>query len=267
MSKDESDFSHSLADLMTSLAIVFLILAVAMVIYAKLTENRRAALYTALVGEHDKAMTLKKEILDQIIKTFDLKALANNSLSTDNECMSIDGDSSPYKITIRFKSTDERSTEKKQADCKSKGFFYKSDDYQSIKEPRNAATISKIVTMFESLCEDKDKNNIDHVQILGHTDKNTSSLDRKNCDPYSSETSQEKSLQCENIFLSAQRARDVFMRVGVEILKKNNDSLLSCFKSTTEVSGRGPFNPVSKVDSENRRVEIVINFKQPRITP
>lgn len=259
MARDESDFSHSLADLMTSLAIVFLILAVAMVVYAKLTENNRASEFDMIIGEHRHIMDVKKKILDRILKTFEVVKRVDQSLTTDNNCISIDGDSSPYKITIRF-SSDEI--------CKSKGFFYGPDEYLSMFNSNNTDTVKKLIVVYDHLCSKDSSHLIDHVQILGHTDDDFSRLDKKNCEQYFDDKTPENSLHCQNIFLSAQRARDIFLRVGGEIKKQNSDSIYTCFKTKTEISGRGPFDPETQklTDKEKkRRVEIVINFTQPRI--
>ena len=264
MAKDDSDFSHSLADLMTSLAIVFLILAVAMVIHAKITEDRRAGEYDKIIAKQNMVMQIKRNLLDKILDTFEVVARGSESNSTDENCISIDGDSSQYSIKIRF-SSDELCNKNKR-----KGFFYEPDKYISTQDPTNTDTINKLVLMFKNLCSEDTFQHIDHVQILGHTDDDFSRLDKKNCEQYTSETSREKSLHCENIFLSAQRARDVFLRVGGNIKQQFDDTLYNCFIKKTEISGRGPFDP-SAIDviekGKNRRVEIILNFKQPRIGP
>ena len=262
MSKnDEPDFSHSLTDLWTSLAVVFLILAVGMVINVKVSESDSASKFTEYQVEREKIYDNKILLLDKLNKIFELDKHGTD-LSTNSNCITIDGNSSPYKILIKFNSED--------PGCKDKGLFYDTAVFQLQKNEHISHTINSITKIYHEICSEHLLTNIDDVQILGHTDTEPAKMDVPACnksDTYQNSSFQE--LHCGNLFLSAQRARDVFLLIGQTIISENDGKLFDCFKSKTEISGRGPFKPegfivqgAAKKESNQRRVERDNNYKQ-----
>jgi flagellar motor protein MotB len=254
----ESNFSHSMTDLMTSLAIVFLILAVAMIVKNKLSEDSRASKYDALSSQNEKIKNSKTELLNELKKILEI-IKQGNSFSTEDNCIVIDGDSSPYKIKIRLNGDN--------SDCKSRGLFY-DDDSSFIKvTSKIEKTLNSLSSFYDALCSENFIKNIERVQILGHTDNKPSPRDLKNC-ILTVGSDNIKKLQCGNVNLSSSRAENVFLMLGNSIIKKNKETLINCYTVKTEISGRGPFDPDKKYNSDSpnqRRVEIVISLNQPKI--
>ncbi len=252
----ENDFSHSMTDLMASLAIIFLILAVAMIVQNKLSENTRASKYDAMVNQNEEIRSLKKDLLGHLKEIFEITK-NGSSFSTEDGCILIDGDSSPYKIKIRLNG--------ENLNCKSRGFFYSSDSASIQINPLIEKTITSISNFYQKLCSAEIVKNIDRIQILGHTDSVMSNRDMANCIKTVGEKNS-RDLQCGNINLSSARAQNVFLLLGrkISIIDFKN---ISCFTEKTEVSGRGPFDIESKKlnFNEQRRVEIVVNLAQPKM--
>ena len=252
---NSSDFSHSLTDLMTSLAIVFLILAVAMISLIIVKESDNSKKYQKLQNEFGKTAKIKADILNEIKELFRLKTFGNGFISDDN-CVLVDA-SDDYRIKIKFNGDDQN--------CADKNLMYPSGEYKKdkIKVLDSLINISKI---YLKVCDKNSLSFLENIQVLGRTDA-TKLLDKSSdCSKYYEDMQKIDSgeLQCGNIALSANRARDVYLLVGSYIMDNEKD-VFECFKNKTEISGRGPFGEFEKnIDSDHmRRIELVINFRKP----
>lgn len=268
-SSDGQDFSGSFTDLMTSLAIVFLILAVAMVIVFVLNSSKAAQVGTSAIQETEKIKAQKNILLDKIKEYFapDAKGL---HFSTNDNCVEIDG-KSDFQIVIRFNGS--------TGECLKSGFFFSTGsfnlDYNLVRE--NVKRVSKI---YEYICSSIEvSNTINNFQIVGHTNDVYFSGDDQNCFNSINAEMDERSkklfgkMQCGNIYLSAQRARSVFLLVGAWL--DSNTNSFDCFTTKTQISGRGPFEPkldpeslepIIRESPQHKRVELIFNFKQPNIS-
>lgn len=267
-STDGNDFSGSFTDLMTSLAIVFLILSVGMVIINVLNASDYEVTGKKYI-EDLKIVTAKKmELLDEIKKQFGIQK-TGEALATADDCVTIDA-AHPFRIVIRFNGASK--------ECLKEGLFFKENDFLLDKNKVDK-NLSRLSNIYGSICSDvSGDNQIEDVQIVGHTDAKAYFGDDENClatfSKKKSKTAEDqlRDLQCGNLYLSSQRARTVFLLVSEKIRQSGNSKNLNCFKKKTQASGRGPFEPkidlksgkvLDQFDAQQKRVEIVFNFKQP----
>ena len=249
-SKDEGggDFSHSMTDLMTSLAIVFLILAVAMIVNSK----------KGIKSKAEKVQDSKKELLTNLNKILNIQN-KNGYFLINDKCISIDTHEK-YKINIRLNAKD-------KAKCKDGGLYYENNQFTISPNEELDKTVLAISKIYDEICSQRFEGTVERVQILGHTDLKLSNFDLVNCNKTVGKINSDI-LQCGNINLSALRAENVFLMLGNQIISRDsNDKLVNCFNRITEISGRGPFDVSTKPlpQEEKRRVEIVISLKQPEI--
>lgn len=253
---EHNDFSHSFTDLMTSLAIVFLIFAVAMICIIQSSRKDAAAKYSSIQKQKAQIDSAKNLLLRELKTIFNLKE-KGKFLSTVDDCITIEGDST-YKVLIKFNGQTES--------CRNTGLFYPSKIFH-LNDSEVRTTIESLSSIYAHVCNPTHSPYMDHIEILGHTDRNFSNADSTNCTMTQAGKGEGfNQMHCGNLYLSAQRARDVFLKIGQEIGRSRPDSF-NCFTKMTQISGRGPFQNLtdSKVASTDRRVELIINFKQPLI--
>lgn len=267
-SSDGNDFSGSFTDLMTSLAIVFLILSVGMVIVNALNASENETTGKRYIEELKAVTHQKMDLLDEIKKQFEISKVGS-SLATDDNCVSVDA-SHPFRITIRFNGS--------IRECLNEGLFFKENEFL-LDKSKVEKNLSRIANIYDKMCSAAEmKNQVEDVQIVGHTDAKGYYGDDKNCldaiDSKRTPVSEEflRGIQCGNLYLSSQRARTVFVLVGQKIQDRRSVELATCFKSKTQASGRGPFAPkqdiksgeeIAPLDPQQKRVEIVFSFRQP----
>lgn len=249
---EQQDYAHNFTDLMSSLAIIFLILAVAVVCSFYLSRNSAAKKYEHLTTLHSKVIDSKGDLLKNIKEIFNMNQ-SGNSFSTTDNCIHVDGVSN-YKVVLKF--------DGENIKCRNSGLFYKSNEYQ-LPKLQTSDTILKLSKIYVHICKSM-VNDIDNIEILGHTDSLPSKLDNQSCRNINSNSDEQfNNLHCNNIYLSAQRARDVFLQVGQKFIE--DKKTFHCLTEKTVISGRGPFATISNNNTANRRVEVIINFKQPSI--
>ncbi|MCC7406372.1 MAG: hypothetical protein IT288_18405 [Bdellovibrionales bacterium] len=273
------DFTSSYTDLMTSLAIVFLILAVGLVIVVSLSQSEIMAIGKKYLLGLQRVTNAKTQLIDEIVKVFKLKADLDGNFRTDDDCVVVTADSLT-RLVIRF--NDDREV------CKKHGLFFEENEF-TIDKRQVDDNIEKLVKFYAVFCGPR-KNveiyeNIQNIQIVGHTDPILFRSDDANCgkslggdrnqrSKWTKKAAMISDLQCGNLYLSSQRARTIFMLIGEKILGTRNDGFFSCFKDMTHSVGRGPFEPTnsafasqtsSLAHSTQRRVEIVFEFKAPQV--
>lgn len=267
-SSDGGDFSTSFTDLMTSLAIVFLILSVGLVIVNALNASENESTGKKYLEELQLVTNKKMELLEEIKKQF-LIDRNGNALLTAEECVAIDA-SHPFRIIIRFNGSSQ--------ECLKEGLFFKENAFL-LDKTRVEGNLIRIANIYKKMCSKNEiGEQIEDIQIVGHTDAKGYYGDDKNCfeifesDRVPKMESFLREIQCGNLYLSSQRARTVFMLVGEKIEQDRDFEVMNCFKSKTQASGRGPFEPkidpktnapIDPLNPQQKRVEIVFNFKQP----
>lgn len=267
-SSDGGDFSGSFTDLMTSLAIVFLILSVGLVIVNALNATENETTGKKYMDDLNLVTSKKMDLLDEIKKQFKIHR-NGNALATADGCVAVDA-SHPFRITIRFNGASK--------ECLDEGLFFKENEFL-LDKVRVEGNLIRISNVYRKMCSsDELAGQIEDIQIVGHTDGKGYYGDDKNClQIFASERTPSmeeflRDIQCGNLYLSSQRARTVFLLVGEKIEKDHNSKFFDCFKGKTQASGRGPFEPkvdsktkmeLDPLDPQQKRVEIVFNFKQP----
>jgi flagellar motor protein MotB len=262
-SHDGNDFSSSLTDLMTSLAIVFLILAVGLVIVNTLQSSENEQRGKQYEEDSKNIKVSKATLLTKIKEAFKIKSDQEFSITADR-CVEVDA-SNDYSIVVRFNGSEK--------ECLKSGLFFEENKF-FLKTENVKQNILNLASLYETICTSSEINaNVERVQIVGHTDSKKYKDDATCSDPSISfdgrKSKDDSDLQCGNLYLSAQRARTVFLLVGGHIGRREN---LKCFGSKTQISGRGPFEPkldsntkrvLDKNDNQHKRVEIVFDFRQP----
>ncbi len=248
------DFSHSFTDLMTSLAIAFLILAVAMIVI-NIVNQRQIINEAQKIDQRNKEIgAYKNELAKKIAQIFKMIQVEQLN-SYKSECVELDF-AEQYRLVIRFKGDTK--------ECKTKGLFFGENSFVF---EGNPYAIKGIAEIYRTICEEisrvvggnEPKDYVERVQILGHTDavmKNTGAECKGLPDG--------EKLQCGNLYLSAQRARTVFLLIGENL--SSNEKDFKCFREKTQISGRGPFDQINNDINKNglnRRVEVVIDLRVP----
>lgn len=235
--ENEVDFSHSFTDLMTSLAIAFLILAVVMMVSQALAENSHA----------QGVENIKTELCDKLKEEFKLDCNKKDGLKNSGDCITVED--GIFHLKLKF-SGDEK--------CKEEGLFFSLNDFRGT--PNFKPVTKKLAKLYDIFCPNGiEAHYIDTVRIVGHTTGEIYHGDDSNCSGFAGLGE----IQCGNLYLSSQRARQVFMMIGDSLGTTTN---FGCFKKITQISGRGPFEPFDPSNTgnpKNRRVELVVNFRSP----
>jgi flagellar motor protein MotB len=254
----DADFSHSMTDLMSGLAVMFLVIAaIFMVQAAKATdEQRRLASLNDAAAE--KLRALKNDNARRIESLKDLsEKLDRNSVLSDRIDVLYDEAVDPLLLTIRF--TNEHLQ-----------FGSNECEVSSAQEVDLRVTLN---ALFEDLCGivTPQAGLMQTITLEGHTDLDWPRVSacgmkvRSRCAAPSPPPECEKDAFENNVRLSAARAHYVFF-LAREVLE--GDLNQRCLEPFFVVSGRGPTTPIAPTRSDaDRRVEIKIRVAPAPTSP
>lgn len=254
MAPDSGDkFGPTLTDFMSGVAVVFLSLAAVYIVKQMSVVNA-----TKDYEQQDRKRTeYKKKLvqkLNEILKFDELEGNVGKS-----KCFELK--EFENKVLVRFKEA---------AGCDSLNFKVRSYKLEgAVNSDASFVKVAEEVCKSQNNVEDKDY--IDRIELLGHTDK----------DPFEFiECGQGiDDGQCGNLALSAMRAREVFMRIKAADVKT---AYRHCYESLFKIAGRGPYDfgeldeaylatcdrdPQREICIKRlqRRVEIVIYLQRPKL--
>ncbi|MBK7892142.1 MAG: hypothetical protein IPJ84_15265 [Bdellovibrionales bacterium] len=265
MNKKKVDFSHSNTDLMASIAVIFLLLAVAMILANSAAVSKAENAQEKLNAERNE---FNNEIRDL------LKLPRGGKDVSDDGCIRVINDDLKSEIRIRFIDGHSANGER----CR--GLTFGTAEFKLSGQSDSANILDKLALISSKACKKQSAGKdspIWRLSIEGHTDKDryfNDSLSR--CDHRNEEL-------CGNLYLSAQRAREVYLRIARTMASNEKVSQdRRCFEKMALISGRGPLDPVNEPDREmaavydeaesnhdgkqsNRRVEYIVHFKVAKI--
>lgn len=259
MAAKEDPFNHSLTDLMSGLAAIFLLVALLFILLsakAQGRQQRQATQYEELI-HRDAAARTTAERLER-----ELRDLLESETSSVR--ISRDAAGNPLLILVLFNS--ERSG--------SEGLFFEPGSAQ-LTEAASAFVKKKFPPLFERvLCPEAES--IESIVLEGHTDTRANfkgtplpfvpcSYERRFADPGCTETS-----FAHNVTLSAERAQNVFF-LARHVLMSEAEALRVCLDTQFTVAGRGEVEPYLDAeghatpngsdDPASRRVVLKIKVK------
>jgi flagellar motor protein MotB len=257
--KTDGDFSHSLTDLMSGLAVMFLLIAaIFMLQSARATKEAQALAQkqTQLAQERqldadelDKLKQQNSRSRDRLLKLRD-KLEANQRLS--DKIIVIHDPKDPLLLTISF--TNDKL-----------GFAPLACEVDTAQKEDLRATLS---FLFSELCEtiqlEEDTTVTQTIALEGHTDSAAPREARcgmtvnPSCFGSKSPECQREAFE-NNVRLSARRAQFVFFQAR-DVLR-GNTKVAKCLDDYFVVAGRGPVSPVQgegPYSPKNRRVEIKV---------
>lgn len=245
--RQDADFSHSLTDLMSGLAVMFLLIAVIfMVQSAKATRLANEAAKRAQRDadarkqDADELDKLRKKDTRSIEKLKDLKRKLE---SYDQIQLDYDEANDPFLLTVRFTNEQLRFPSN---ECK-------------VDRVQEQALRSTLRELFPRLCDAvRDRDAKVTITLEGHTDRSW---------PRSSNCGMTVSAACgadcehqafdNNVRLSAARAQYVFFQA--RDLFRDDSTIDECLNNYVVVAGRGQVKPLDPKDqAKNRRVEIKV---------
>lgn len=263
--QEKVDFSHSNTDLMASIAVIFLLLAVAMIL-------ANSAAVSKAENAQEKLNAERNEFNNEIRALLDLPPGGKDV--SDDGCIRVINDDLKSEIRIRFIDGHSANGDR----CR--GLTFGAAEFKLDGQGDSANILSKLAMISSKACQKKSVGKdspIWRLSIEGHTDNDryfNDSLSR--CDFRNEEL-------CGNLYLSAQRAREVYLWIARTMAA---DQAISedkqCFEKMALISGRGPLDPVQEGDREtaavdddagsnldgkqsNRRVEYIVHFKVAKI--
>ncbi len=256
----KNDFSHSITDLMASVAVIFLLIAGIFIIRTA----KQARESTRQMDEIKKSQIDVSRQIDRL-----LKDLQNANSNFVEKAEKVTGD--PFLAIIRLKNS---------------RFVFENNQCKFASELKQRSGDDMKKLLMEIYTKVANSNlKVEQVVLEGHTDHNPSlpksaacgieDVSRwQNC---SKNAPDEKCKQFgfeNNIQLSAARAQELFFVTRAAILDAPN--LLNWFDEKFVVSGRGPVSPLklgqnwkelpignTTAYAENRRVEAKIRFYNP----
>ncbi len=263
--QEKVDFSHSNTDLMASIAVIFLLLAVAMIL-------ANSAAVSKAENAQEKLNAERNEFNNEIRALLELPPGGKDV--SDDGCIRVINDDLKSEIRIRFIDGQSANGER----CK--GLTFGAAEFKLNGHSDSAVILNKLAMISAKACQKQSVGKdspIWRLSIEGHTDKDryfNDSLSR--CDFRNEEL-------CGNLYLSAQRAREVYLWIARTM--DSNEAISRdkrCFEKMALISGRGPLDPVDEKDREtasiegetgadrdgkqsNRRVEYIVHFKVAKI--
>jgi outer membrane protein OmpA-like peptidoglycan-associated protein len=262
-SSDDMDFTATLADFMSGVAIIFLCLAVTYIVISKKQEVQSKKDYDRIMKEKTEREDKVKLLVQELSGILGLPK--GEGVSSENDCFKVVGEG--YKVTIRFKETS------KSGKCR--GINFPSGDFHVQGGGQSLHSVDEVSKHICSSLVSKDNNIVDRIELLGHTDC-TTYWESARILPKDSKIlckSDTNNQHCGNIWLSSMRAREVYLHLW----KSANSKEQGCLASTLKIAGRGSFEPIDKssqkscanqIDEEkrkNRRVELVVHITPPSV--
>lgn len=270
---DKIDFSHSNTDLMASVAVIFLLLAVAMILANNESMSRAETVQGKLNQERNEFAREIRELLN---------LPPGENVLSDDGCVHFIDDEKKSELRIRFLD----GVSKTGSRCK--GLTFDTADFRLAGAGTADDVLTKLALISNKVVDrnfkvarknvcpgDEGSEGVEfpifRISIEGHTDEAryvNRALSR--CE-YNDEH------LCGNLYLSAQRAREVYLWISRKMagsfeMSKNR----KCFERLAMISGRGPLDKatilredrVGKVGHSSkqsmrrsqRRVEYIIHF-------
>lgn len=253
--RHDADFSHSLTDLMSGLAVMFLLIAAIFVVQSaqarKAVEHSLEQLRAASKDKERDAEELAKlrrinsKSIEKLVSLRD--RLGENEVLREKIVVDYDQRKDPLLLTIRF--TDEKLR------------FPKGRCAVGDKQERDLRkTLSEL---FPELCKtiasSPDVSVAHTITLEGHTDRSSASGSECGMTPNPRESFEN------NVRLSAARAQYVFF-LARNVLRDEADTA-RCLEDNFVVAGRGEtdlLDPTHPYGAENRRVEIKVRVAAAR---
>lgn len=261
------DFSHSMNDLMASLAAVFLILIAGLIIAKKNDDAKKSG----------KIQEAKSVIYNDIVIELGLTTVRRGQIA-QKDCIKVDA-SAPDRVKISF------FTQYESTGSACEGLTFGEGDF--VLGSRSVEMIkTKLTNIFSKVCSSKWFDLINQISVVGHSDVTP----QPNRGQFSGCGASEKSTNerfCNNYSLSAKRAESVYFVLRNSLMRANfatTDKVVECVDQKFVTQGRGPTHPNSDVVRErkwmgedtdyitftkeekakDRRVEIEIVLIEPR---
>ena len=230
--RPRSDFSHSMTDLMASVAVTFLLLAAIFIVKAADAMNRQLAATKKELVPLDRVKAAQDDSKKALAKLVDI---LRSSASISSVAQIEPDPNDPFLLTITYRS--EQLT------------F--STDRSTLNDTARKVVDDSFPTLIKEVCANESR--LESVTLEGHTDAQGG----------------ENRFQY-NFDLSARRALAVFSE-GRESIAES-PSLRHCMDSNFTVTGRGPVHPNDRrirwddwekrrgSRTEDRRVEVKVRF-------
>lgn len=265
--RNEADFSHSMTDLMSGVAVMFLLIAAIFMVQAsksKKIAEANAAQAKLAAQANEKA----KKDLDNLkaIDTSGIDALRSlrdqlgDQVRSGSIKLAYDPTVDPRLLTIEFED---------------KALTFASNECV-IDRARIPTLHSTLQVIFPKICE-IDRKLVQSITLEGHTDNlppaenKCGTPDRLGCGVKQSDECKQQGFE-NNVRLSAQRAQNVFFEARKALPTEN----LRCLDDTFLIAGRGPmattngkpwYEPQTEAEREkNRRVVIQVRVVAPKST-
>ncbi|RYZ89404.1 MAG: hypothetical protein EOP06_09400 [Proteobacteria bacterium] len=234
------DYSSSLADLMASVAAVFLIVAGVYIFQIN----------KAKADSKDEISKSRDELYKEIAKVLEITIKGSNNRA-ENDCAVLDK-SEDGKITVRF-----REPESLTSSCVGLNFTSGSD---LLSEVQTSFVRNRLSKVFKSICTEFTRSAsvsevkvspIKSVALVGHTDNSVSRIERENLQRHMSKYDEADVSLLSNLPLSSRRAQAVYMNARSE-LSSSSSSTVECLDTLFSVSGKGPTEPLVELTDGNR---------------
>ncbi|MBK7962535.1 MAG: hypothetical protein IPK04_15890 [Bdellovibrionales bacterium] len=160
------DFSSSLTDLMASIAVVFLLIAAAMITLVRITQDENSKSTKTCSRKQNKSLAKKSELFMDIAKILDVK-IGPNEQTYNDDCYSIDAQEE-FRLRIRFKEANENSATRHGVRCRALTFV-QNKFALNLKDPQIKELLSKLSRIFTKTCDQKSV--LSRVSLEGHTDQ------------------------------------------------------------------------------------------------
>lgn len=271
MSGDYRDISYndSFTDLMSSLVVVFLLVAVAAILAVKQAkaekESREARLIRQFQEQESQIQTEKDTLFKSLAKLLNVSDGSSADIAEDG-CVKLQNQDA-YRLKIQFKSG---------GNCH--GLHFDPTKFALPNASKSFAK-SRLSEVIREVCMRQER--VTQVTLVGHTDADSLiGAKYRGCSEGQSGRIPEKTIGfCNNVDLSAKRAQEVFYLVRQELRAKDPQLVSGCVDKLFLVAGRGPVEPIkgawkdefsapTSVESEkiaNRRVELTVDFRQPHL--
>jgi hypothetical protein len=256
-----NDFSHSMTDLMASLAVVFLLVAAAAILMIYQSTKAKVDIQKGRVEAAHQAL------LKEVVRLFDLKQ-SDFGLVDDSKCVRVDA-ANLYSIKIAFESDDVRCAKKSISFRQGEFVFSNSDVVPFIQ--------TSVKQIFTSVCDPKNEYQslVENIKITGHSDpvrlpnqgvffgctgtggpfsigSGRKGVKRKKV---VGDSGSKSDGLCNNISLSSRRAERVFFVVREALapsgMNPDEIKIERCVDKLFMVSGRGPTDFEIPLDAEN----------------
>lgn len=247
-SERDADFSHSLTDLMSGLAVMFLVIAaIFMVQAAKTTRDLKQR-----ADDHAKEISaLRDKDNDSIAKLEKLKeTLEGNTAINSLIELGYNPDEDPFLLTIRF------TNEQLQ-------FAPNECEVAADRESDLRKTLAELFTTLCSSVGDA-TGSFEAIAIEGHTDRVWPSGTRCGMARARADADREVVAFENNVRLSSGRAENIFFKARDALTEAER---ASCLDKFFMVSGRGSMDPIApgRDVNVNRRVEIKVRVTAAKV--